>query len=95
LRLIYERNIGAQHSSAQSKKARPLLFRLHCISSRAVIRFGCIFTRCGAQLLRLQMPFSGKQMAVIVGLSAVTSFFVVPMIAKWLAPKDLPAPEVK
>lgn len=43
------------------------------------------------------MPFSGKQMAVIVGLSAVTSFFVVPMIAKWLAPapKDLPAPEVK
>lgn len=39
------------------------------------------------------MPFSGKQMAVIVGLSAVTSFFVVPMIAKLLAPKDLPAPE--
>lgn len=40
------------------------------------------------------MPFSGKQMAVIVGLSAVTSFFVVPMIAKWLAPKDAaPAPE--
>jgi hypothetical protein len=32
-------------------------------------------------------------MAVIVGLSAVTSFFVVPMIAKWLAPKDALQPE--
>jgi len=34
------------------------------------------------------MPFSGKQMLVIVGLSAVTSFFVVPMVAKWFAPAD-------
>lgn len=39
------------------------------------------------------MPFSGKQMAVIVGLSAVTSFFVVPMLARLFAPRDLPAPE--
>jgi hypothetical protein len=34
------------------------------------------------------MPFSGKQMLVIVGLSAVTSFFVVPMLAKYFAPAE-------
>jgi hypothetical protein len=33
------------------------------------------------------MPFSGKQMFAIVALSAITSFVVVPMVAKWLPAK--------
>jgi hypothetical protein len=34
------------------------------------------------------MPFSGKQMLAIVALSALTSFVVVPMIAKYLPAQE-------
>jgi hypothetical protein len=57
-----------------------------CFSNLDGIRSGCNLGPSGIfrlHLLRFSMlPFSGKQMVAVVALSALTSFFVVPMINK-------------
>ena len=58
----------------------------HRFSNLDGIRSGCNLGPSGIFRLHLSgvpmLPFSGKQMVAVVALSALTSFFVVPMINK-------------